>query len=295
MSAPDVSAEEANEHYPDDLVEAGVYPTFTAGSEHGLVVLAMEHPYWLVPFADRFRLLVEPRDFPAVREQLACFDRESIGWPPRPVMENPTTHPVEFATPLLWAFTVLVVFCGQGQRPAWLDVGDLDTEAVFARGEWWRPGTALFLHADLAHLLSNALSGIFVFSAVLSTIGLRRGWLLLALASVAGNLAAAALNYPGPYHSIGASTAIFAGLGLLTGRAIRVVARSGSFHRWRTMFVPLAAGLTVLGLYGAGGMHVDVLAHLMGFASGLGLGFIAALPRSADETGSRVENRKLSS
>ena len=103
--------------------------------------------------------------------------------------------------------------------------GALDTQAVFDRGEWWRLGTALFLHADFGHLISNVLSGMFAFAAVLSTIGRRQGWLLLALASATGNLAIAALNYPGPYLSLGASTAIFAALGLLTGRAMHTVAR----------------------------------------------------------------------
>src|SRR5471032_696962 len=119
MSAPDLSAEAAGERAQEYLVEAGVYPTFADGSEHGLVVLAMEEPYWLVPFGDRYRLLVEPQAFAAVREQLACFDRESIGWPPRPLGEHTAIHPVEFTTPLLWAFAVFAVFCVQGRRPGW--------------------------------------------------------------------------------------------------------------------------------------------------------------------------------
>lgn len=281
MPAPDLSAEPVSERSPEDLVEAGVYPTVAAGSEHGLVVLAMEQPYWLMPCETGYRLLVEPQAAAAAREQLRRFDRESVGWPPRPVGENAVVHPVEFATPLLWAGAVLAIFCEQGFRPGWLDQGAMDAQALFDRGEWWRLGTALFLHADLAHLLSNLLSGIFVFSAVLSTIGLRRGWLLLVLSSLLGNLSAAAVNYAANYRSIGASTAIFAGLGLLTGRAIRVVVRSSHPHRWRTMFVPFAAGLTVLGLYGAGGVHVDVLAHLTGFVAGLALGFVAALPSAS--------------
>ena len=98
------------------------------------------------------------------------------------------------------------------------------------------------------------------------------------LASIAGNLTVAALNYPGPYRSLGASTAIFAGLGLLTGRAIRVLRRPGRPHPWRAMFAPLAAGITLLALFGAGGLQTDVGAHLMGFAAGLVLGFAAGLP-----------------
>jgi rhomboid protease GluP len=126
-------------------------------------------------------------------------------------------------------------------------------------------------------VISNALGGLLVFPAVLSSSGRLRGWLLLLLASVAGNLAVAAANYPGPYSSLGASTAIFAGVGLLTGRAIRVGWRSAHPHRWRAMFAPFAAGLTVLALHGAGGQRVDVGAHLTGFVAGLALGFVAGL------------------
>ena len=281
MSASELPVEIVSEPMPEDLVEAGIYATFADASAHGLVVLAADYPYWLVPADDRYRLLVEPRAFANVRRQLVCFDRESVGWPPRPIAEAAPSHPVEFATPLLWALTVFTLFVGQLRHPDWVEFGGLDAQGVFARGEWWRPVTALFLHADVAHVLSNALRGIFVFAAVLTTVGRRRGWVLIALAAIAGNLASAALNYPGPYRSIGASTAIFAGLGLLTGRAIRLVARSDHPHRWRTMFVPLGAGLTVLGLYGAGEMHTDIIAHLTGFMAGLGGGFFWALSRNA--------------
>jgi membrane associated rhomboid family serine protease len=280
MSSPDLPAEATSERVPGDLAEAGVYPTSTEGFDHGLVVLAMGESYCLVPSDTGYRLLVEPPALAAVRAQLACFDRESVGWPPRPMAENPPAWKFELFTPLLWALVVLAVFWGQGAWPgSWEEAGALDTRAVFDHGEWWRLGTALFLHADVGHLVSNVFSGIFVFAAVFSTIGRRRGWLLLALAAIAGNLAAAALNYPGPYQSLGASTAIFAGLGLLTGRAIRVLRRTGQPHRWRAVFVPLAAGLTLLGLYGAGELHTDVGAHVTGFAAGLTLGFAAARPR----------------
>jgi len=44
-------------------------------------------------------------------------------------------------------------------------------------------------------------------------------------------------------------------------------------HRWRAVFVPLAAGLTLLGLFGAGDLRIDVGAHVTGFTAGLVLGF----------------------
>jgi membrane associated rhomboid family serine protease len=87
----------------------------------------------------------------------------------------------------------------------------------------------------------------------------------------------AALNQGNEYRSLGASTGIFAAIGLLTGRALRVVFRANHPHRWRTLFVPFGTGLTVLALYGAGGQQVDVMAHLTGFCAGLMLGSIAGV------------------
>ena len=280
MPPPDIPAEATSDPVPDNLAEAGVYPTLAAGFDRGLVVLAMGQPYCLVPGEAGYRLLVEPPALEAVREQLACYDRESVGWPPRPVADDLPARSLGLLASLVWALVVLAVFCCQNEWPGLLEeAGALDTRAVFDQGEWWRPGTALFLHADLEHLVSNVFSGVFVFAVVRSAMGRWRGWVLLAIAAVAGNLAIAGLNYPGPYESIGASTAVFAGLGLLTGRAIAVLRRT---HRWRALFVALAAGITLLGLYGAGGAHTDVGAHATGFAAGLVLGFAATLRRAAD-------------
>jgi membrane associated rhomboid family serine protease len=280
MPATDPPGDAAGPRIPEDLVEAGVYRTAEEGFDHGLAVLALGSPYWLVPGEAGFRLLVEPDALRAVRVELAEFDRESLGWPPKSEGDASPARGGDFATPLLWATVVYAVFFCQGLWPGRLeDAGALDARAVFGRGECWRPFTALFLHANFGHLISNLVSGYFTFVAVVSTVGRMRGWLLLVLASVTGNLAIAAAHYPGDYSSIGASTAIFAGLGLMTGRAIRLVPRSDRPHPWRAVFVPLAAGITLLGLFGAGGVDVDAGAHLTGFLAGLAWGFAAAVPR----------------
>ena len=225
--------------------------------------------------------MVESRVAEVVAQQLARFDGESVNWPPREFSDPTPPRKFEILTPLMWSVTILASFWSQGEWPRWTAIGVLDGQAVFERGEWWRVVTALFLHADVGHLLSNLVSGIFVFSAVLTTVGGRRGWSLLILASVAGNLMAAAIKYPSAYRSLGASTAVFAAVGLLTGHALRGVLRNDHPYRWRALFVPLAAGLSVLGLYGAGGQQVDVLAHLTGFAAGLALGFVAGLDEAS--------------
>ena len=272
---------------PEDLVPAGDYPTRREGFEHGLVILAMGESYWLVPADPGYRLLVDPHVLEPARDQLARFDRESLGWPPAEVTDVPRLHGIELFTPLLWALAVLAVFWAQTHAPGrWEQAGELDPVAIFRRGEWWRLGTALFLHADLEHMISNVLSGIFVFAAVLTTLGRARGWLLLAGAALAGNFAVAVVHRSVAYHSLGASTAIFAGLGLLTGRAIRVAGRQP--RRWLGPFAPLWAGISLLALYGAGGLEVDVLAHLTGFLAGVGLGFAFAYSSSSSPKPSRL-------
>jgi len=276
MPSVDPVTPAVDDEVPAGLVAAGVYPTGASGFEHSLVVLAMGRACWLVPSPDGHQLLVEPEAIAPAREQLARFDRESIGWPPQPVVE-PAARPTDLITPLVWVLAILAAFQLQGTRPGWTAAGALDPAAIFGRGEWWRVATALFLHADAAHVLSNALSGFLVFAAVLKTFGRLAGWTLLAAAALAGNLAIAALSYAETYQSIGASTAIFAGVGLLSGRAFGIVVQAGRPRRWREMFVPLATGLIVLALYGAGGVLVDLGAHLTGFAAGLALGIGVAM------------------
>lgn len=269
------SADAQSEGNVAELAEAGVYATSSAGFERGLVALAIDAPFWLMPAGEGFRLLVRPEDAARVREQLGWFELESAGWPPPRIVEETPARRLDLFTPLLWVLAVMTSFWMQGWARGWTAAGAMDAGAVFERGEVWRPFTALFLHADVGHLVSNALSGLFVFSAVVTTMGRLRGWMLLASAAVAGNLAAAALHFGGEYRSLGASTAVFAALGLLTGRAVRAMMRVEHPQRWRAVFVPLAAGVAVLGLYGAGEQRVDVLAHVTGFAAGLGLGFVA--------------------
>jgi membrane associated rhomboid family serine protease len=268
---------------PEDLAEAGVYATSEQGHAHGLVVLAMGLSYCLAATAEGFRLLVEPAHVEAMREQLAKYDRESVGWPPRAAVPKPVLAHLALGTPVIWALVVATVFWAQTAWPDWLENrGALEPQALFVAGEWWRPLTALFLHGDLFHLWSNLFPGALVFAVVCATFGRWRGWLLLGLASTAGNTAVAALSFPGPYRSLGASTAVFAGLGLLTGRAVRQAWRSVLAGRWRAVFVPLGAGLTLLALHGAGGVRTDVGAHVAGFVAGLLAGALTRISGTDD-------------
>jgi hypothetical protein len=79
--------------------------------------------------------------------------------------------------------------------------------------------TALTLHTDVTHLVSNLASGALVATALCMIVGPGVGaWLLLA-SGAAGNWITAFVH--GTAHrAVGASTAIFGGIGALVGLSI---------------------------------------------------------------------------
>jgi membrane associated rhomboid family serine protease len=137
-------------------------------------------------------------------------------------------------------------------------------------GDLFRCVTALFLHVDAAHLLSN-VAGLVVFgTAVAVNYGWGVGWLCILLTGAGGNWITA-LWYQQAHISIGASTAVFAAVGLSAAMTFWIFKQQHE-RSWRS-WTPLAGGLALLGLLGAA-PHTDLLAHLFGFISGLSVGLI---------------------
>jgi membrane associated rhomboid family serine protease len=147
---------------------------------------------------------------------------------------------------------------------AWVDRGILEGPA-FRAGQWWRPVTSLTLHADFSHLLAN-----LGFGAVFLGLAARvYGWgvalcLTLGAAVTAGTLEAVGL--PAGSSSLGASTAVFAALGLLA--PVRWP-RRGRLQPWMRQAATFAGAVSLLGLLGAGDPRVDVTAHGLGFLTGV--------------------------
>ncbi len=278
MATDEAVTDLASEREPGDLVEVGVYPDAKDASQHGLVVLACGHAYWLQPKDGRFGLWVNAAAADEVVEQLRKFDDESAGWPPRPWIDAGGGRKLELFTPLCWALAAIASFRAQAEWGWWTERGVMDARAIWEGGEWWRVVTALFLHGDAGHLTSNLVGGVFAFAAVVTTMGIARGWAAIGTAAVAGNLVVVWAHAGSDYRSLGASTAVFAALGVLVGRAVRMAMRGERRRRWRAALLPLATGVAVLGLYGAGEQRVDVLAHVAGFGAGVVAGFVAARP-----------------
>jgi membrane associated rhomboid family serine protease len=178
----------------------------------------------------------------------------------------------------LWAVAVLVVFVLQLQAPIVTDLGANSSVGLFVRGEWWRPLSALFLHGDFHHLLGNVVSGCVFFTLVARSFGTWRGWGLALASGLLGNLLTTWFHHPEPFRSLGASTAVFGALGLLTGLGVRFA----SFGRrgLRPLAAPVGGGLMLLAWLGVGGADVDLLGHFFGFAAGFALGLLAPFAAS---------------
>ncbi|MGC8765448.1 MAG: rhomboid family intramembrane serine protease [Brevinematia bacterium] len=141
----------------------------------------------------------------------------------------------------------------------------------FRNGEWYRVITALTLHSDFLHILSNAFfGGIFAYF-VLKKAGSGIGWLLILISGISGNLLSVFLQDES-YVSIGSSTACFGALGILTAEKI-VNINKASLILKNSIFLPFASSLAFLGLFGTSAGS-DITGHFSGYISGLAIGFI---------------------
>lgn len=152
----------------------------------------------------------------------------------------------------------------------WYAIGEMELAGVLD-GQWWRPVTALTLHVDFGHLFSN-----FVFGSLFGLLAGRAygggaAWLGIVLAGALGNLSAGLLK-PVPVASIGASTAVFAALGMVAIYTLRITLRDPrrSLRRW----TPLVGGIVLFAFLGIGEERTDVTAHFTGMVCGAGLGWL---------------------
>lgn len=141
---------------------------------------------------------------------------------------------------------------------------------LILQGDLYRCITAMLLHVDWAHLLGNVVALAVFGTALAYTAGWGVAWLLIVLSAAGGNLLAALCYGPG-HLSVGASTAVFAAVGLCAARSFW---RGYYVQSWTwKIWTPLAGGLAILGMLGAAA-KTDLVAHMMGFVAGLVLGLL---------------------
>ena len=260
----------------DIWVEVGRFPAPGDAEQHALVLVAVGVPARLVSGAAGTGLFVAEPDAARARSEMAAYAKENT---PPPV-SGPVLRPLrEGIDAALIYCVVLVAIHAAATRGAfsqdWLEIGHAQASLIKA-GEWWRAVTALGLHADLGHLLSNVVLGGMLGVLLAQLLGPGLAWLTILIGGAIGN-AIVAILAPTDHAAIGASTAVFAALGLLAALAWgqQAVLWRG-LRRWR----PIAAAVMLLALLGVGGEHTDVGAHIAGLLTGLvgGVGLYFARP-----------------
>lgn len=234
--------------------------------------------------SEGFALGVPVEEAERAAAALSSYEREN---PPEPHEADEPAGYAHMGTGLAFAAVLIAFFFVTGERsPAahWFDRGSADVERIL-RGELWRTVTALTLHADIGHVLANAIAGAVFLGAVCRMLGPGLGGAVVLLAGVGGNLVNA-LFYGSLHVSVGASTAVFGAVGVLGGLGIVRQRRKGA--RGRVAWMPIVAGVALLAMLGMGGERVDLWAHLFGFLVGGALGLLVALtvPRTP---GQRVQ------
>ena len=223
---------------------------------------------------DHFTLEVGAADAGRAATHVTQYEAENR--PPGPVPAAPL-HPHAWAGCVGYAAWLLGVAYAISNGLVRLDafnIGELDAARVQS-GQWWRAWTALTLHASGPHLAANLGAGIWFGYLASRQLGVGVAWLLIVAGGGLANLVEGLLGPPW-HQSIGASTAVFAALGLMSAYTWRE--RLALPQRWVQRWGPLVAGVSLLGWLGTAGQHTDVMAHLLGFGIGVLLGAMAALP-----------------
>lgn len=219
-------------------------------------------------------LLVDGRDLARAREAIRLYETENRNWPPRAVRERLPYARSLVAPLVLAALAAFFVITGPvADQSAWFTRGASSSQLVL-HGQPWRAVTALTLHADAVHIAGNALSGAVFLSALQRRLGGGRAVLLAVVSGTVGNLLNAAWHRTG-HVSIGASTAVFAAVGLLVATQLAFDRRVGH-RRWTERVGPIVGGLALLGWMGAS-PHSDLLAHLFGLLAGVAIGLPVAI------------------
>ena len=256
-----------------DLIAVRRCPNRRQAEQYALVLSAMGIQSLIMPEAKFMTLYVAHDEAVRANAELAAYDSENRQLPPEGDWLRPALPRVEVAM-VYWV--VLLFFFAAARHEAfsfdWLGAGAAQTELML-KGEWWRAITALCLHESGAHLLGNLVFGT-VFLMLLSQVtGAGVAALAMTTSGAAGNALSTLVRAP-EHTSIGASTAIFASIGLLA--ALQLARRQHFEFSVLRNWTPVAGGLALLAFLGFSGENTDILAHVLGFGFGIAAGWVLA-------------------
>jgi membrane associated rhomboid family serine protease len=171
------------------------------------------------------------------------------------------------------AIILVVIFCLQLLVDPELVLNEFGFSGTHVLQKPWTPLSAMFLHADLGHLLANILVLVFFGRAVEAELGPWRTLAIFLAAGLAGDVLSLWV-YPPETISIGASAGIFGLVGV--GMLIKPVGLSPVPY-----VVPLPlllvgllyAFYNIFGFFVNPEPHISYAGHLGGLLVGLGVGF----------------------
>lgn len=244
-----------------------------ACEERQLVLTAVGVIAAVVPGFGEFLLEVDAQDAAYAARHLAAYEAENRAPPPAP--PPPRLYSGAWIGCIAYAATLLGVAWAVGGGHVRLDAFDLGTLdcARVQAGEWWRAWTALTLHLDGPHLAANLGAGIWFGYLAARQLGVGTAWLLTVTGAALANLTEGLVGPPA-HVAVGASTAVFTALGLMSAYSWRQ--RFYLPQHWGRRWAPLVAGVVLLGWTGSAGEGTDLVAHLAGFLVGVLLGVGAA-------------------
>jgi membrane associated rhomboid family serine protease len=209
---------------------------------------------------------VSPPQHHAASEAIQLFRSENRHWKLRRELLRPGLFFDWVAG--VWVVLICAFYFLSVTRVNLRPLGVVDTRAV-SHGEWWRLFTAIWLHADLAHLASNASFGFLLLGLAMARFGPGVALAAAYLAGATGNVLSWLCAIQ-PHLGLGASGMVMGSLGLLAAQSLRFWRQN--IHVRKHFYTSLFAGTMLFLLLGVS-PGTDVVAHFGGFMAGLLEGF----------------------
>jgi membrane associated rhomboid family serine protease len=243
-----------------------------ACSDRALVLTSVNIPHEILRNEQQYALVVPAAVAEKARFEIWQYDKEN-----QPVRRQRPGPVPEFQNAVPGIVAYIIVVClvawlaGESAfNKDWLSAGRVDGELI-RQGQWWRTLTALTLHSGIRHLAGNIGFGTLFGILAGRLFGSGLTWLCVVIASGLANTMNTLLLASG-HRSIGASTAVFAALGLIAGFVWR--AKLMAQDRWSYRLGPIVGGIALLAYTGTGDADTDIGAHLAGFVCGFGIGMV---------------------
>ncbi len=213
--------------------------------------------------------------------------------------ERPVVGPApgDFRGGLVFSFLLMGAYVLQKATPDEVVEGWVMDVGRVRAGEWWRLVTALGVHGSFEHVFANGVIGGFLFAF------LAREWrtwvalLMAVLCGVLGNGLNLIFHWAGEHRSIGASTSVFAVMGLLFAHGWVGVGGRGLRGRARAWVLPFGGAAAMYSFFAGDPTHsldfhrVDHTAHFGGWLAGALAGLLVARRAQANATKSALNDR----